>query len=41
MIDVMQGGCIMTCSHFEKAAGRELSKKCVIPLSVLRGWLRT
>ena len=27
MIDVMQGGCIMTCSHFEKAAGRELSKK--------------
>jgi len=31
MIDVMQGGCIMTCSHFEKAAGRELSKKCVLP----------
>ena len=31
MIDVMQGGCIMTCSHFEKAAGRELSKKCVPP----------
>ena len=28
MIDIMQGGCIMTCSHFEKAAGRELSKKC-------------
>jgi len=28
MVDVSQGGCIMTCSHFEKAAGRELSKKC-------------
>jgi hypothetical protein len=27
MVDVSQGGCIMTCSHFEKAAGRELSKK--------------
>ncbi len=29
LVDVSQGGCIMTCSHFEKAAGRELSKKCV------------
>ncbi len=34
MIDVMQGGCIMTCSHFEKAAGRELSKKCVLSIGL-------
>lgn len=27
LVDVSQGGCIMTCSQFEKAAGRELSKK--------------
>lgn len=27
LVDAMQGGCMMTCSHFEKAAGRELSKK--------------
>lgn len=27
LIDIAQGGCIMTCSQFEKAAGRELSKK--------------
>lgn len=26
-MDISQGGCIMTCSQFEKAAGRELSKK--------------
>ena len=31
LVDVSQGGCIMTCSHFEKAAGRELSKKCAAP----------
>ena len=37
MIDVMQGGCIMTCSHFEKAAGRELSKKCVVQLVLQAG----
>lgn len=27
LIDASQGGCIMSCSHFERAAGRELSKK--------------
>ena len=27
LVDVSQGGCIMSCSHFERAAGRELSKK--------------
>lgn len=27
LIDANQGGCIMSCSHFERAAGRELSKK--------------
>lgn len=27
LVDISQGGCIMTCSQFEKAAGRELSKK--------------
>ena len=27
MVDANQGGCIMSCSHFERAAGRELSKK--------------
>lgn len=27
LVDVAQGGSIMTCSGFEKAAGRELSKK--------------
>ena len=27
LIDTNQGGCIMSCSHFERAAGRELSKK--------------
>ena len=27
LIDVQLGGCIMTCSQFEKFAGRELSKK--------------
>lgn len=27
LIDANLGGCIMSCSHFERAAGRELSKK--------------
>ena len=27
LIDANHGGCIMSCSHFERAAGRELSKK--------------
>lgn len=27
LVDANQGGCIMSCSHFERAAGRELSKK--------------
>ena len=36
LVDVSQGGCIMTCSHFEKAAGRELSKKCVPGCTLLR-----
>lgn len=27
LIEASQGGCIMSCSHFERAAGRELSKK--------------
>lgn len=27
LIDASMGGCIMTCSQFERAAGRELSKK--------------
>ena len=27
MVDANQGGCIMSCSYFERAAGRELSKK--------------
>lgn len=27
LVDVSLGGCMMTCSQFEKAAGRELSKK--------------
>ena len=27
LIDANQGGCIMSCSNFEKVAGRELSKK--------------
>ena len=26
-VDVAQGGCILSCSQFEKCAGRELSKK--------------
>ena len=26
-MDVAQGGCILSCSQFEKCAGRELSKK--------------
>ena len=38
MIDVMQGGCIMTCSHFEKAAGRELSKKCALLADSVSIW---
>ena len=27
LVDVSYGGCMMTCSHFERIAGRELSKK--------------
>lgn len=27
LVDANQGGCIMSCSNFEKVAGRELSKK--------------
>lgn len=27
LVDTNQGGCIMSCSNFEKVAGRELSKK--------------
>lgn len=27
LVDVCHGGCILTCSQFEKTAGRELSKK--------------
>ena len=27
LVDVAYGGCMMTCSHFERISGRELSKK--------------
>ena len=27
LVDASLGGCVMSCSHFERAAGRELSKK--------------
>lgn len=27
LVDIAYGGCMMTCSHFERVAGRELSKK--------------
>ncbi|GAB4819988.1 hypothetical protein N2152v2_007034 [Parachlorella kessleri] len=35
LIDISLGGCVMTCSQFEKAAGRELSKKWKESIHVL------
>ena len=50
LVDISLGGCIMSCSQFEKAAGRELSKKWKESLHVtgegegskatLASWLR-
>lgn len=35
LVDVKEGGCIMTCAQFEKRAGRELSKKWKESIHVL------
>lgn len=35
LVDVAYGGCMMTCSHFERISGRELSKKWKESIHVL------